>query len=285
MPHDTRPTIGSLFAGIGGFDLGFENAGFRTAWQVEIDDTARAVLAHRFPSAQRHRDVREVGSKTLGRVDVLTAGFPCQDISNCGTVRKAGRLGLQGARSGLFHQVCRIISEIRPRWVVLENVAALTFSKKGQDFATVIGELRERGYVGCWRVLDAQYFGSTSRRRRVFLVAGHRERPPVGLLSDAAPVEAVSSALTAFPEPRHEDSWPGYNLLASNAAARITMGGQTLVAEPDGFGKMAERQRMSDVDGLCAGLDDSNLAEIKAAGNAVCPQVAQWIAEKLITTF
>lgn len=283
--HDTRPTIGSLFAGIGGFDLGFENAGFRTAWQVEIDDSVRAVLADRFPSARRYRDVREVGSETLERVDVLTAGFPCQDISNAGNSRKAGRLGLKGPRSGLFHEVCRVVGKIRPRWLVLEKVAALTFSNKGQDMSTVLGELRELGYVGYWRVLDAQYFGSSARRRRVFLVAGYRERPPIELLSDAAPVEAIPSALPALEFPRPENAWPGYTLQALNTPARISLGGQTLVAEQDGFSKMDDRLRMSECDDLCSGLDAANLAEAKGAGNAVCPEVAKWIAKKLIKTF
>ena len=95
--HGPQPTIGSLFAGIGGFDIGFENAGFTTAWQVEINPVCRAVLADRFPHARQFDDVRTVGTHNLSPVDVLVGGFPCQDLSTMGA-----RQGLAGQRSGLF---------------------------------------------------------------------------------------------------------------------------------------------------------------------------------------
>jgi DNA (cytosine-5)-methyltransferase 1 len=82
MPKEMSPTVGSLFAGIGGFDLGFERAGFETVWQVEIDPWCRKVLAKNFPHAERFEDVRTVGKHNLSRVDVIVGGFPCQDISN-----------------------------------------------------------------------------------------------------------------------------------------------------------------------------------------------------------
>lgn len=85
------PTMGSLFAGIGGFDLGFERAGFKTVWQVEIDRYCRKVLERHFPHAKRFNDVREVGARNLEPVDVICGGFPCQDISNAGK-----RAGIEG---------------------------------------------------------------------------------------------------------------------------------------------------------------------------------------------
>ena len=121
-----QPTIGSLFAGIGGFDVGYENAGYRSAWQVEINPVNRAVLADRFPHARQFEDVRQCGAHNLSPVDVLTAGFPCQDISIAGArpSNQATR-GLRGERSGLFWEVIRILKEIQPRWVVLENVVRI----------------------------------------------------------------------------------------------------------------------------------------------------------------
>jgi DNA (cytosine-5)-methyltransferase 1 len=278
-----QPTIGSLFAGIGGFDAGFENAGYRTAWQVELNPTNRAVLADRFPHATRYEDVRHCGAHNLKPVDVITAGFPCQDISIAGSRPNNQNIrGLRGERSGLFWQVIRILQETQPRWVVLENVVNLLTINDSQDFETVIRSLADSGYVGCWRVLNAQYFGVPQQRRRIFLVAGHQRMPPIELLADAAPVDAIPPASQSQQWPRPADAWAANTLLANKAGSQIAMGCTTFVAHPHGWHQMAERQRTSENDGLCLGLDASNLAEAFAAGNAVVPQIAQWIAEKLI---
>ena len=101
------PTMGSLFAGIGGFDLGFESAGFTTKWQVEIDPYCQRVLAKNFPHAKRYVDIRTVTGEQLGYVDVLCGGFPCQDISNAGL-----RAGIEGERSGLWSEYARRIMEL-----------------------------------------------------------------------------------------------------------------------------------------------------------------------------
>ena len=277
-----QPTIGSLFAGIGGFDVGFENAGYRTAWQVELNPINRAVLADRFPHARQFEDVRECGAHNLSAVDVITAGFPCQDISIAGS--HAPR-GLQGERSGLFWEVIRILKETQPRWVVLENVVNLLAVNDSRDFETVIRALADCGYVGFWRVLNAQYFGVPQQRRRVFLVAGYRQMPPMELLADAAPVDAIPPASGAIQWPRPADAWAANTLLADNAPGRISLGCTTFVAEPHRWDQMVERQRASEDDGLCLGLDEANLAEAFAAGNAVVTQVAGWIACNLVSEF
>jgi DNA (cytosine-5)-methyltransferase 1 len=158
-------THGSLFSGIGGFDLGFERAGFHTLWAVEKEPFCRAVLATHFPETELLNDVHDCGRHNLRAVDVITAGFPCQDLSVAGK-----RAGLAGTRSGLFWQVVRILGECRPPWFVLENVPGLFSSNEGRDFATVLNELDELGYGLAWRVLDSQFFGVAQRRRRVFIV-------------------------------------------------------------------------------------------------------------------
>lgn len=156
-------THGSLFTGIGGFDLGFERARMETTWQVEQDVKAQETLAAHFPNVERHSDVREC--KGLKPVDVISGGFPCQDLSVAGR-----RAGLTGERSGLWFEFHRILSELKPRWCVIENVPGLLSSNEGRDFTVILRGLVELGYGVCWRILDAQYFGVAQRRRRVFIV-------------------------------------------------------------------------------------------------------------------
>jgi len=274
--HGPHPTIGSLFAGIGGFDIGFENAGFTTAWQVEINPVCRAVLADRFPHARQFDDVRTVGAHNLSPVDVLVGGFPCQDLSTMGA-----RQGLAGQRSGLFFEVCRLARELQPRWLVLENVTGLLSCRDGEDFQTVISTLAECGYVGCWRVLDASCFGVPTKRRRVFIVAGLHEQPPIELLADASPVATVPGT----PPAPQSGLKPFPTLLAGQAPAQIALSGAGLVTQANGWDSMVERAGASRDHGLCLGLDATNFAEAQAAGNAVVPQVVEWIARKLRGTY
>jgi DNA-cytosine methyltransferase len=158
----------SLFSGIGGFDLAMERAGINLVGMCEIDKNAQNVLRKRFQDVPLFDDVREVGVNTheKGSVDIICGGFPCQDLSIAGK-----RAGLAGERSGLWFEFARVIDELEPRWVVIENVPGLLSSDKGQDFAIILRWLVERGYGVSWRILDARYFGVPQRRRRVFVVA------------------------------------------------------------------------------------------------------------------
>jgi len=154
----------SLFSGIGGFDLGFERTGMEVVGMCEIDRHAQAVLKRRFPNATLHTDVRSIQYER-GAVDVICGGFPCQDLSVAGK-----RRGLDGERSGLWFEFARIIDEVEPKWVVIENVPGLFSSAGGRDFAVIIQWLAQRGYGVGWRVLDSQGFGLAQRRKRVFIV-------------------------------------------------------------------------------------------------------------------
>lgn len=162
--------VGSLFAGIGGFDLGLQRAGMRVDWQVELDPHCRAVLARHFPEAERFEDVRAVGAASLAPVDLICGGFPCQDLSAAGK-----GAGLAGARSGLWAEYARIVCELRPRYVVVENVPALLTGKgKRWDRAPVgrvLGDLAEAGYDAEWACLSAREFGAPHLRKRVWIVA------------------------------------------------------------------------------------------------------------------
>jgi DNA (cytosine-5)-methyltransferase 1 len=157
----------SLFAGIGGFDLAFQRAGFTPVLHAEADPDPRAVLDAHFPGIPDAGDVCLLKGEP-DAVHVLCAGSPCQDFSVAGL-----RAGLAGQRSGLAWQFVRLVQEYWPTWVVWENVPGVLSSNGGRDFAAIVGALVERGYGCAWRVLDAQCLGVPQRRRRVFLV-GHR---------------------------------------------------------------------------------------------------------------
>lgn len=163
--------VGSLFSGVGGFDLGLERAGFSIAWQVECDPFARRILAARWPHVACGIDVRQWPGDRHEPLDLLVGGFPCQDLSVAGK-----RAGLAGARSGLFHEFIRIARAIQPTWGLVENVPGLFSSHGGRDLATVLEGLRKCWPVVGYAVLDSQYFGVPQRRRRLFLVGGPSEQ-------------------------------------------------------------------------------------------------------------
>lgn len=156
--------FGSVFSGIGGFDLGFERAGMECAWMCEIDKQAQEVLKKHW-RVSIIEDAKDVNRKTAETVDLICGGFPCQDVSIAGK-----REGLAGKRSGLWFEFARIINEFRPGWVVIENVCGLLSSNQGRDFATILQWLVECGYGVCWRVFDSQHFGVPQRHRRIFIV-------------------------------------------------------------------------------------------------------------------
>lgn len=156
-----------LFSGIGGFSLGLERTGgFQTVAFCEIDRTCRSILAKHWPDVKVYADVKEVGAARLTAdgitCDVVCGGFPCQDLSYAG--RGAG---LAGARSGLWSEYARIICELRPMYVIVENVTALL----ARGLGTVLGDLAKIGYDAWWDCLPASTFGAPHQRDRVYLVA------------------------------------------------------------------------------------------------------------------
>ena len=150
-----------LFSGIGGFSLGLERAGMRTVQFVELDPFCRAVLAQHWPDVPCHDDIRTFHAPA-GFADVICGGFPCQDISIAGK-----GAGLAGPRSSLWTEYARLIGEVRPRFVVVENVAALL----GRGLGDVLGDLAAVGYDAEWHCVPASAVGAPHRRDRVWIVA------------------------------------------------------------------------------------------------------------------
>ena len=188
----------SLFAGVGGFDLGMELAGHECVAQVEWDKNAAGVLKRRWPDVPLFCDVSRVSGEDLPDCDFLTYGFPCQDLSVAGK-----REGLSGERSGLFFEATRLIRELRARgsgirFALAENVAGLFSADDGRAFARCIGELLESGAseIG-WRMFDSQYFGVPQRRKRVFIVSDFGGR-------SCDEIFAITESLPGYPAPSRE---------------------------------------------------------------------------------
>ena len=168
----------SLFSGVGGFDLGLEQAGMTTIYQCEWDKHATNILNRHWPHTPKWGDITTLTAQEILRhgtpPDVVAWGSPCQDLSVAGK-----RAGLEGERSGLFHEGMRLIRELRketnneyPRISIWENVAGALSSNNGADFGIILDEMAEAGAMVIeWSLLDAQHFGIPQRRRRVFVIA------------------------------------------------------------------------------------------------------------------
>jgi DNA (cytosine-5)-methyltransferase 1 len=172
----------SLFAGIGGFDLGLERTGgFKSVRAIEINEDCQAVLRARFPQAVIDGDILQCQFQE-GEADVICGGFPCQDISVAGK-----RAGLAGERSGLWSEVVRALGVVRPRYAIFENSERLTTGDDGRWFAVVLGDLAALGYDVEWHCIPASYVGAPHERDRVWIIAADAGcaigRDGIGLLS------------------------------------------------------------------------------------------------------
>ncbi|WP_205661114.1 DNA cytosine methyltransferase, partial [Amycolatopsis vastitatis] len=253
------PVIGSLCTGLAGLDLGVAAVlGGRIAWYTELDPHAERILTARLPGVPNLGDLRAVDFTSVERVDVLTAGFPCQDISAAG--RRAGIE--KGQRSGLWRNVLDAVRVLRPGLVVVENVAALRWRNGGLD--RVLGGLAEAGYDAVWRCVRASDIGAAHRRERVFVcavsqpgrdaddadAAGPRRRTPRPGRSGAAPRGRAPG------EPQRRRRLGGQ---PGAAAADTDGGGLAVGGDPDGLeAGPADPARVRDADGLGAAAADAD---------------------------
>src|SRR5215472_7534355 len=175
-----RHRIVGLFAGIGGIEAGLRAAGHEARVLCEVWEPARAVLCARFPGLEIERDVREL--RTLpSDADVITAGFPCTDLSQAGRTA-----GINGSQSGLVAYVFRLADKHDPRWLILENVRNMLPLDGGRAMHYLVSELEDRGYNWAYRLVDSRFTGVPQRRQRVLLLASRTEDPRDVLLSDDA---------------------------------------------------------------------------------------------------
>ncbi len=181
--------VAGLFAGIGGLEVGLAQSGHEAIVLAEILPAARAVLATHVLSADLCGDVRDL-SDLPSDVEVVTAGFPCQDLSQAGLTK-----GLDGDRSGLVGEVFRLAERRRPRWLVLENVPFMLQLRRGDAMLRIVTELEHLGFRWAWRIVDTFGFGLPHRRERVLLVASRTEDPAAVLLADEAALVRPSTAM------------------------------------------------------------------------------------------
>ena len=176
-----------LFSGIGGFSLGLERTGgFETVAFCEIEEYPRKVLAKHWPGVTIYEDVKELTAERLEsdgiKCDVITGGFPCQDLSVAGNQK-----GINAERSGLWSELCRIISEVRPKYAIVENVTALLSGERGRWFQRVLGDLAEIGYDCQWHCISASNIGAEHKRDRAWIICyPNNERKPISTVNDEA---------------------------------------------------------------------------------------------------
>jgi DNA (cytosine-5)-methyltransferase 1 len=293
--------IGSLFSGIGGLELGLEWSGVgHTVWQVEREPFCRAVLAKHWPAAERFDDVRTVGKANLAPVDLICGGFPCQDVSSAGK-----GAGLAGERSGLWREFARILWELQPGWVVVENVAG----GARRWVNAILRELESLGYACLPIPLSASDVGAPHRRARIFVVAhldGRRKLQPQGGKPEQRERAADGAIADAQREPvrleqgrvgRAGGAGPAKSGDASKA--RDASDAHDSRRERAVAGEVEERPGLAShagwspqpelvplVHGLSGGLvGRRRRARIRALGNSVVPQQAEvvgWVIRELL---
>ena len=221
-------TVGSLFSGIGGLDLGLERAGMRVIWQVENDPFCNKVLAKHWPEVKRYGDIKEIDWSEVERPDIVCGGFPCPVVSQATRGRNNGEW--------LWPQFSRAIGDLQPDHVIVENVAGLLRGR----IAGVVGDLASTGYMCRWTSVPASAFDAPHRRTRVWVVAHAygNGKPDLSLNAEASELPKFRASLWAWPDPPQD------------------------LRVDDGIPNRVDRNR--------------------ALGNAVVPQVAEWIGRQIV---
>ena len=285
-PNSLR--VVGLFAGIGGIEHGLHAAGHRSVLLNELDPIAQAVLRARFPETEVTGDVRELRSLPSD-VDLVAAGFPCQDLSQAGRTA-----GIWGKRSGLVDEVFRLISSSRSTWLLLENVPFMLHLDGGRAMWRLTQELGRLGFRWAYRVVDARAFGVPQRRKRVILLASRVADPCSVLFADEAIEPSAPQALDVacgfyWTEGIRGLGWAVDAVPTLKGGSTIGIPSPPAVWMPDGLVgtpdiRDAERLQGFPTDWTepaVAGTRRALGARWKMVGNAVCVPVATWIGQRL----
>lgn len=287
--------VASFFAGIGGFDLGCEKAGMNVVFQCELNSFARSVLQRHWPTTPLHDDINTLEEENIPESNVWCGGFPCQDLS---LANQGKRKGLNGERSGLFYKFAELVGRRKPKWLILENVPGLLNSHSGRDFQILLSRLDELGYGISWRVLDAKYFGTPQRRRRVYVVGSFGDISSSRVLFEQGSTSIVDKQGLGQREnssgriTRCHGKANFYAIQHAGIGRKHTAGPQAKGYRKDGETYTLDSRGSSDA--VCSPHDafrvrnaprvSSRLdsARYRAIGNAVAVPVVEWIASRII---
>lgn len=277
-----------LFAGIGGLERGLARAGHSPVMLAEIDPAARAVLKRRFAGVHLKADVRTV--RQLPPCDLVAAGFPCQDLSQCGKTA-----GIDGRHSSLVLEVFRLVdaAAVKPEWLLFENVPFMLRLDRGRAMSLVTGELDRLGYRWAYRTVDVRAWGLPQRRLRVVLVAARTRDPREILFADNRPERAEPSGASGYGFYWTE----GNNGLGWAVDAVPTLKGGSGLGIPSPPAVWIPRERrivtvgVADAErlqGFPAGwtkpagrVDPRAGTRWRLVGNAVCVRVSAWVGRRL----
>ena len=284
--------LAGLFTGIGGLELGFHARGHHSVLFCDADDRARAVLAYRFPKVRISDDVRDLGE--LPECDVVTAGFPCQDLSQVGR-----RQGISGPNSGLIDIVLDLLRKARPgpTWLVLENVPFMLKLQGGRAIDRIVTALEAMGFMWAYRTVDARAFGLPQRRRRVVILASRSEDPRPPLLG----IDASPSAIDKHCQHACGFYWTEGNTglgWAIDATPPLKGGSALHIPSPPaiwfprrrliGVPSIEDAERLQGFDAKWTEVPGEDARQTRQrwrlVGNAVSVPFAAWIAKRLQST-
>ena len=280
-------SVAGLFAGIGGFEHAFGQAGFETNVLVEIDPAAKAVLKAKFPDVEIRSDVRSLSQLPLD-TSIVTAGFPCQNLSMAGD-----KTGISGSKSGIVEKLFDLVEGRGPLTVVIENVYFMLQLDSGKGMDWLAGQFERLGFKWAYRVVDTMGFGLPQRRRRVYMVASHDLDPRCVLFSDDEP--AVENEVPSLDKPL------GFYWTEGRSGIGLTVDGipplkvgsalgipsPPAVLFPDGEVLVPSLQASEELQGFPRGWTDTDNGFSRPhpgwrlVGNAVSVPVATWVAERI----
>ena len=294
IKEPSRYKVGSLFSGIGGLDLGLERSGFEIAWQIEIDDFCQKILKKHWPDVPKYQDVFSVDFVELPKVDLLCGGFPCQPVSYAGK-----RRGSQDER-WLWPEFNRAICEIKPRWILVENVPGLLSAENGRLFGGILRDLAAGGYDAEWDCIPAAAFGAPHLRYRVFLVAHSNQiRWQFGGSNKNAESDVADSNQIrwhgwagASRQNRRAKFENGSKNGESDMADSLEQGLEVFSCQSGNFIPELKATKRgskwwqwwsteSNVGRMAHGVP-SRVDRIRGLGNAVVPQIAEWIGNLIL---
>ncbi len=286
--------VSSFFAGIGGFDLGFERSGMNVVFQCEIDPFCQQILKRHWPHIPLHGDITTLNPSTIPTSDLWCAGWPCQDLSTANTDRK----GLTGNRSGLFFTFMDLVREVCPTWLVLENVPGVLSAEQGTALETIIDTLEENGYLGGWVSCNAVHTGLPHNRDRVFFIASFRSECAYHFFADSSELSwdtstresSKSKVRSNIPQSDLRDTPLVVQRRGGFGYTKARSICPTLRAQTGGHqgghsdrpilcGEKLDVDRVGEAYGVSSRMDGRRG---RLLGNAVVPAISEWIGKRIL---